>query len=77
MKSKYYGVYHSIQRTGNKSAIVSKSKKPWKAQLTIDNVSNNLGSYATEKEAAIAVDKRLIQLGKLDKLNILKPKTND
>lgn len=64
MKSKYKGVYYTKNRSS------SNAKDVWKAALTYNNVMWQNG-YPTEREAAIAYDKKLIELGQ-EPVNILK-----
>jgi hypothetical protein len=63
MKTEYFGVY--ITRKSGKYDIITMN-------LTINNVRHS-GTYKTLREAAIAVDKKLIGNG-LSPVNILKPK---
>ena len=70
MKSKYYGVYFDkFYRTQSEN----KDAKKWKAQISINKKTVNLGCFNTEIEAAKAVDRKLIELKIYDKLNIFKP----
>jgi hypothetical protein len=71
--SQYYGVTKTSQ-TGSKSRLKEAENNPWQAAIWLNKTTVHLGRYATEKEAAIAVDKKIIDLN-LDKpLNILKRK---
>lgn len=65
--SQYYGVHKS------KDSRI-KNGKVWIALIHLKGTSLKIGAYEEERDAAIAVDKKLISLGKTDKLNILKPK---
>ncbi|HRH68846.1 MAG TPA: hypothetical protein PLB89_04995 [Flavobacteriales bacterium] len=49
------------------------SKKPWNARLYTHGHRERLGGFATEREAAIAFDRRVIELKLPIALNILKP----
>ena len=71
MTSKYYGVcLIKSYRTQSEK----KDLKKWRAQIPHNNKTLRLGDFETEIEAAKAVDMKLIELKKYDKLNILKPK---
>lgn len=66
-KSKYKGVYLGYKVSGKDRNL------PWSAQLTSNGSKWHSKYFLTEREAAIAYDKRLIELGK-PPVNILKAK---
>lgn len=72
--SQYYGVCKISSPSGGKQNIDNILKKPWQAMIKVNGKSTKLGMFQTERAAAVAVDKRLIDIGKVDKLNILKLK---
>lgn len=61
----YKHVYHEVCPRG------SKTKKPYSGEFTKNLVKYYCGSFETVREAALAVDNRLIQL-RCDPVNILK-----
>ena len=65
MKSKYKGVYHPTPR------VIGRNNE-WRARIVIKGIKYD-SYYATEKEAAIAIDKILLRHGK-EAVNILKRK---
>lgn len=65
MKSKYKNVYAPTPRQIGRI-------REWRARIRIDGVIYD-SYYATEKEAALAIDKILIRHGK-EPVNILKAK---
>lgn len=66
----YYGVIYKEMAFSKKSSRVA--KKPWQAIVQKLGKRYYCGSWVTEKEAALAVDKKLIELGYPPR-NILKP----
>ena len=75
--SKYRGVCKWANPGGNKSNIEARERKPWRATLMHNRATWLSPYFATEREAAIAYDRRVLELG-LDKpLNILKPKPRE
>ena len=73
--SKYHGVTKWARPTGDKKTMDRAAAKPWMATLWHNGAAWNSSRFATEREAAIAYDTKVLELG-LDKpLNILKPKT--
>lgn len=71
--SKYYGVCLDSCITGSASSMRSRKAKPWIMYVWF-NGRNVLKHYATEREAALAYDRFVLEHG-LDKpLNILKRK---
>lgn len=74
--SKYVGVCRSLKRSGTKNAISRENNKGiWIAFIDPPNCSHRWRSkrYVTEREAAIAYDLKMIELGK-EPVNILKPR---
>jgi len=70
--SKYIGVSHRIRTYGNKSRIEQYAKKTWCSILCVGGNTILRQWYATEREAALAYDKCVIE-NNLDRpLNILK-----
>jgi len=68
MTSKYkYVMFYNKGANSNR-------KKPWKMNILFGKL-NATASFATEREAALAVDKKLIQMGE-EPVNILKRKTD-
>jgi len=58
--------------------VAKKHGKPfnkWEAQVYINQGNQSKSYHDEERDAALAVDKKLISLGR-DPVNILKPKTN-
>lgn len=53
------------------NTCVAAGSKPWRAQIQVNGKNKNLGSYFTDREAALAYDREAIKLGR--KTNILKP----
>lgn len=72
LQSKYVGVYHQPYDTRNGRPKVN--HRPWYSRIYYQGREVGLGSFHTEREAAIAYDKRVLEL-KLDRpTNILKAK---
>ena len=73
--SKYHGVTKLERPKGSRSKIEAREITPWRATLRHNGEKWGSQYFATEREAAIAYDTKVLELG-LDKpLNILKPKT--
>lgn len=67
--SQYYGVSKTKQ-----TSYTCVTKKFWRAKIDVNGEHISCGMFVTEKDAALAVDKKIIELN-LDKpLNILKKK---
>lgn len=74
VRSVYRGVYSRLRDSGSSSTIASAIRKPWKAMLSANGTRWQGPPRATEKEAAIDYDTRVLELGADRPLNILKPK---
>lgn len=70
--SKYRSVFW-VKSHGAKSSIRSIEAKPWEAKVQIDGLSIRK-RFPTEREAAIQVDKWVLEYRLDAPLNILKPK---
>ena len=71
--SKYLGVSRFIRKTGCKGEILRSIEKSWTANLYDDNHKKYfLGYHETEHQAAIAYDKKVLELNIDRPLNILK-----
>lgn len=70
--SKYKGVSYCVRKNGAQSEILYSREKPWQAYININGKKKNLGCFALEKQAAIAVDKKVLELNLEQELNILK-----
>jgi len=72
--SKFHGVSLTSARTGNAASIRSVDARPWRTNIELNDGKMWRKSFATEREAAIAYDRYVLE-HKLDRpLNILKPK---
>ena len=60
--------------TGGKSKMSNKMAKPWTASLRHNGIYWRSKFFATEREAALAWDRRVLELGLDRELNILKRK---
>lgn len=70
--SKYKGVSYCVRKTGSQGEILHSRGKPWQAYINVNGKKRNLGGFSTEKQAAIAVDMKVIELNLQQELNILK-----
>lgn len=52
-----------IRKSGEKSSIRHTEERPWRAQIIVNGVRLVCQTYATEREAAVAVDMALIRNG--------------
>jgi hypothetical protein len=79
METKYkYVRRHPNRRHKTKAGLKKAESVPWQAQLvwddSIDGRKVKCKNFGSEREAAVQVDKWLIEMGK-DPVNILKPVT--
>ena len=65
--SKYFGV------SLNKTRVHGRPVERWQCHVTISHGKQWITNKETERDAALAVDKKLIELGR-QPVNILKPK---
>ena len=72
--SKYIGVTFWNVKQGAKSTMEWQNSKPWCFRLTENGVVHRGPRRATEKEAAIDYDRRVLELNLDRPLNILKRK---
>lgn len=70
--SGYLYVYPHVVSHGSKSNMARMYRLPWKGMIGMGG-SHIHKEFATEREAALWVDKQLIRLGR-PPVNILKPK---
>ena len=71
MKKVYIGTIYNKFNRGRLN------KKPWSARVGVKKEYANMGSFETEREAAIARDLYIIKNNLSNELNILKKKVVD
>ena len=72
--SKYAGVSLQLKHMGQAAKMRHSMAKPWHAMIRLDGGGYWQQTFATEREAAIAYDRYVLE-HRLDRpLNILKPK---
>ena len=72
--SAYQGVSCLRVFTGQKSEISYRMAKPWIASLRHNGIGWQSKYFTTEREAALAWDRRVLELGLDRELNILRRK---
>ena len=72
--SVYQGVSCRLSFTGMKCEVSYYMAKPWTASLKHNGVKWYSRAFATEREAALAWDRRVLELGLDRELNILRRK---
>ena len=72
--SAYQGVSCLRVFTGKKSKMSNQMTKPWRASLKHNGIEWRSKYFTTEREAALAWDRRVLELGLDRELNILRRK---
>ena len=72
--SVYQGVSCLRVFVGSRAKVANKMAKPWTATLVVNGIGWHSKYFATEREAALAWDRRVLELGLDRELNILKRK---